>query len=131
LFREGLKVDDLPEFWNDKSENILGFRPKTNREGCLQDVHWSSGSFGYFPSYCLGNMLAAQIWYALREQMPDIDDKISRAQFQPILNWLREQVHHHGRRYSTQELIKKISGKELSPGFLVRYLKERYLTLYT
>lgn len=130
FFRDGLKVDDLPEFWNDKSENILGFRPKNNREGCLQDVHWSSGAFGYFPSYCLGNMLAAQIWYALRDQLPDIDEKISQAQFQPILNWLREQVHHRGRRYSTSELIHKISGKELSSQYLVRYLKERYLPLY-
>lgn len=130
LFRDGLKVDDLPEFWNNKSQEILGFRPANNREGCLQDVHWSSGSFGYFPSYCLGNMLAAQIWYALRDQMPDVDDKIAQAQFKPVLDWLRGQVHQRGRLYSTQELIKKISGKELSPEFLVRYLKERYLPLY-
>jgi carboxypeptidase Taq len=76
-------------------------------------------------------MLAAQIWYALRDSMPDIDEKISAAQFKPILDWLRQQVHQRGRRYSTQELIQEISGKELSPQFLVRYLKERYLPLYT
>lgn len=131
LFRDGLAIRDIPEFWNRRSQEILGFRPKNNREGCLQDVHWSGGAFGYFPSYCLGNMLAAQIWYQLRSEIPDIDEKITRLEFAPILGWLREKVHRHGKRYGTNELIRNISGGELSPEFLVRYLRERYLPLYT
>ncbi|MFO7603727.1 MAG: hypothetical protein R6X06_07920 [Gammaproteobacteria bacterium] len=131
LFDGSLEPRDLPEAWNEASGRILGYVPKNNREGCLQDVHWSGGAFGYFPSYCLGNLLAAQLWYRLREDLPRLDEQIERADYRPLLRWLRENIHSKGRRYYTLEFTRDVTGRELSPDFLVRYLKERYLPLYT
>jgi len=131
LFDGSLSLKDLPEAWNETSEQILGYRPKNNREGCLQDVHWSGGMFGYFPSYCLGNLLAAQLWYRLQEDLGDLDSQFEKANFKPLLGWLRENIHSKGRRHFTLEFTKELTGTELSPKFLVRYLKERYLPLYT
>ena len=131
LFDGSLSLKDLPEAWNETSQKFLGYRPKNNREGCLQDVHWSGGMFGYFPSYCLGNLLAAQLWYRLQDDLPDLDSQFEKADFQPLLGWLRDNIHSKGRRHFTLEFTKDITGMELSPKFLVRYLKERYLPLYT
>lgn len=131
LFDGSLSTRELPDAWNAASERILGFRPATNREGCLQDIHWSHGMFGYFPSYCLGNVLAAQMWYRLKEDLPDLEAGFARAEFKPLLEWLRTHVHRKGRRHYTAEFTRETTGTELSPEFLVRYLKERYLPLYT
>lgn len=131
LFDGSLSMRDLPEAWNEASARIIGYAPRNNREGCLQDIHWSQGMFGYFPSYCLGNLLAAQLWYRLREDLPDLDEAIGKADFGPLLSWLRENVHQRGRLEYTRAFTKSVTGKELSPDFLVRYLKERYLSLYT
>lgn len=130
LFDGSITAADLPDAWNEASTRILGYTPKSNREGCLQDIHWSGGAFGYFPSYCLGNLIAAQLWYHIREEIPDLDTQFEKADFRPFLNWLRKHVHHQGRRTFTREFVRMTTGAELSPDFLVRYLKERYLPLY-
>lgn len=130
LFSGKLEPSDLPEAWNAASKKYLGFEPNNNKEGCLQDVHWASGAFGYFPSYCIGNMIAAQIWYKLREEKPQLDDSLTAGDCSVVLAWLREKVHSKGKLHGTPELIQSITGKELSPSFLVRYLSERYLSLY-
>ena len=85
----------------------------------------------YFPSYCLGNMIAAQLWHRIKEVYPDIEEDFARGEFGRLLEWLRENVHYRGRQYNTLELTRKITGQELSPEGLIRYLKERYLPLYT
>ncbi len=131
LFSGELSVKDLPEYWNAQYQELLGITPKNDAEGVLQDVHWSGGSFGYFPSYCLGNMLAAQLWYTAAEQLPNIEQDFAQGNFSSLLNWLRENVHQHGARYHLMELSKKATGQELSPRALLRYLKDRYLPLYT
>ena len=131
LFDGSLAVADLPEAWNEASTRILGYTPKSNREGCLQDVHWSEGYFGYFPSYCLGNLLAAQLWYRLRDDLPDLDSRMATGDFSTLLAWLREKVHQRGRLDFTLAFAREVTGAELSPEPLVRYLKERYLPLYT
>ncbi len=131
LFSGELTVAELPEAWNSASEEIIGLRPKNMAEGCLQDVHWSGGAFGYFPSYCLGNMIAAQLWYRVKEVYPDIDEDFAKGEFGRLLNWLRENVHRRGRQYGTLELTRLVTGQELSPQGLIRYLEERYLPLYT
>ncbi len=131
LFSGELAVNDLPEAWSDSSEEIIGIRPKTVVEGCLQDVHWSGGAFGYFPSYCLGNMIAAQLWYAVKEFHPDIEEDFAKGEFGRLVKWLRENVHSKGRQYDTLELTRQVTGQELSPHGLIRYLKERYLPLYS
>ncbi len=131
LFDGSLDTADLPDAWNETSSSILGYTPKTDAEGCMQDVHWAGGMFGYFPSYCLGNILAAQLWYTIREQMPELDAQFAAGDYAPLLQWLRENIHSKGRRKYTLEFTKDVTGKELSTEYLVRYLRERYLPLYT
>lgn len=130
LFDQTLAVKDLPEAWNALSQEIVGLTPKNDREGVLQDIHWCDGSFGYFPSYCLGNMLAAQLWYTVLDAIPGLESEIEQGNFTSLLSWLRETIHRHGKRYNTLELTRRATGKPLGPDALIRYLKERYLPLY-
>ncbi|MBC2606449.1 carboxypeptidase M32 [Pelagicoccus albus] len=130
LFAGELKIEELPDFWNAQYKELLGIEPRNDAEGVLQDVHWSGGSFGYFPSYCLGNMLAAQLWYTALDQLPNLQDDFSRGDFSRLLTWLRENVHKHGARYHLLELSKQATGQALSPKSLIRYLQDRYLPLY-
>jgi carboxypeptidase Taq len=131
LFDGSLQVKDLPDEWNRLSGEILGLTPKNDAEGVLQDIHWAYGSFGYFPSYCLGNMMAAQLWYKVLEEIPGLPENFARGDFSTLLDWLRSQVHRHGKRYDTDELVLKGTGQPLSPHSLLRYLRERYLPLYS
>lgn len=131
LFDGSLQPADLPEAWNAASTEIVGYTPLTNAEGCLQDLHWCEGLFGYFPSYCLGNLLSAQLWYRILEDIPDLESHIAQAEFQPLLRWLRKEVHQRARLTYTDAFAREVTGAELSPAPLVRYLRERYLTLYT
>ena len=96
----------------------------------LQDVHWSDGAFGYFPSYCLGNMIAAQLWARVRALRPQLEEEFAQGDFTWLLGWLRENIHTQARRYGTLELVRRVTGEELSPRHLVAYLRERYGTLY-
>lgn len=131
LFSGAVAPADLPDAWNDYSARILGYTPKNFREGCLQDVHWSDGLFGYFPSYCLGNLLAAQLWETVQKDIPNIEDTIADGDFQPLREWLRKEVHARGRRLYTNGTAKAITGSELKTAPLVRYLSGRYLPLYS
>ncbi len=130
LFDGSLSISDLPQAWNALYKELLNIDPKDDAEGVLQDVHWSDASFGYFPSYCLGNMLAAQLWYAAVEELPDLENDFEKGDFSRLLQWLREKVHRHGMRYDLKALAMEATGQELSPRSLIRYLKERYLPLY-
>ncbi|HRE81786.1 MAG TPA: carboxypeptidase M32 [Opitutaceae bacterium] len=130
LFRRELRAEDLPAAWNRLSSDILGLTPPDDRRGVLQDVHWSGGAFGYFPSYCIGNMIAAQLWYKVRADLPDLESDFARGEFGRLLTWLRTQIHHQGRRFDTMGIVKQVTGEELSPRYLLRYLRERYAPLY-
>ncbi len=130
LFDGRIQVNELPREWNRLSESLIGVKPKNDAEGVLQDIHWSGGAFGYFPSYTLGNMIAAQLWYRVREEIPALEEGFARGNFQPLLQWLRDNIHRHGRRYDTGELVKRVTGNPISPDFLLRYLEERYLPLH-
>ncbi len=129
LFRGELAVADLPAAWNALSQELLGLTPAHDGEGCLQDIHWSGGAFGYFPSYCLGNMIAAQLWYAALAALPGLEDDFAAGRFERLLGWLRTQIHGRGRRLATEELVRAVTGEGISPRHLVRYLGERYLPL--
>ena len=125
LFAGDLKVEDLPSAWSEKAEKLLGLQPTSDSEGVLQDVHWSGGAFGYFPSYCLGNLLAAQLWEkAVKEDVPDPSDPSK------LLSWLQLKVHRHGRRMNLMELTENATGDSLGPRCLLQYLESRYLSLY-
>lgn len=130
LFSGELAVRDLPGAWRAASRELLGLEPKSDREGVLQDVHWSDGAFGYFPSYCLGNMLAAQLWYRALALRPGLEEDFARGDFSWLLGWLRENIHAQGRRFDALELARRVTGQELSPQALVRYLRERYGAIY-
>jgi len=131
LFSGALKVGDLPEAWAALSRELLGLEPKNDREGVLQDVHWSDGAFGYFPSYCLGNMIAAQLWEAVQAEEREIEADFTHGDFGRLLAWLRKNVHAAGKRYDALDLTQRVTGKPLSPAPLLRYLRERYLPLYS
>jgi len=126
LFAGELAVADLPRAWRTASRELLGLEPANDREGVLQDVHWSDGAFGYFPSYCLGNMIAAQLWARVRAVRPGLEDDFARGDFTWLLGWLRENVHTQGRRTSALDLVRRVTGEELSPRPLIAYLRERY-----
>ena len=130
LFSGQLKVADLPGAWRTKAKELLGLDLKNDTEGVLQDVHWSGGAFGYFPSYCIGNMIASQLWYSVLKAMPDLESDFERGDFSRLLGWLRSNIHAHGRRYETEDLVKRVTGEGISPRHLIRYLNERYVPLY-
>jgi carboxypeptidase Taq len=122
-----LKVADLPGAWNELMEARLGVRPPTDVEGCLQDVHWAVGSFGYFPSYAIGALIAAQLWEALRNEREGLDAEIARGEFGGLFEWLKTNVHGLGAKVGVQELVKTATDKPLSAAPALRYLEAKYL----
>jgi len=122
-----LKIKDLPEAWNTRIHDRLGVRPSNDAEGCLQDVHWAVGSFGYFPSYTIGAVIAAQLYESLRSERPGLDEEIAAGDFSGLFGWLRENVHKHAASVSTLELIKNATGKPLSAAAWLRYVEGKYL----
>jgi carboxypeptidase Taq len=125
-----IEAKDLPAVWNQKMEDYLGVTPRTNSEGLLQDVHWSFGGFGYFPSYSLGNLYAAQILVTIQKQLPDFYNHIENGRFDLIQAWLKENIHQYGKLYTPNELIMKITGEELNAEYLVEYLEKKYSEVY-
>lgn len=121
-----IKVKDLPGLWNEKYKEYLGVTPHNDAEGVLQDVHWAGGAFGYFPSYSLGNMYAAQLMHALRVKMPDADDLIGRGELQPIKRWLTDHVHRFGKLKTPDEIIRHATGEPLNPEYLIAHLETKY-----
>jgi carboxypeptidase Taq len=131
LLSGALAVRDLPEAWNAGMEQRLGYRPVNDIEGCLQDIHWALGSFGYFPSYALGAVIAAQLYDTLRAALPDIDAQIAQGDFAGLFGWLREHVHSRGAKLPLQELMQLATGKPLSAQPSLRYLENKYLPAAT
>ncbi len=123
-----LSVADLPGAWNDAYEKSLGVRPPSDATGCLQDIHWSFGGFGYFPTYTLGNLLAAQLFATATAVLPDLNTSIARGDCAPLLNWLREHIHRHGRRFRAGELCRNATGVPLTAKPFLTYLSGKFGT---
>jgi carboxypeptidase Taq len=130
LISGDLDVADVPEVWNDKYEEYLGLRPETDAEGCLQDIHWSHGNFGYFPTYTLGSVMAAQLFAAAEEDIGDLEEDIEAGEFDALHDWLTEHVHRHGKRYETNELVRKATGEDFTADAFLDYVDEKYGALY-
>ncbi|QDV68170.1 Thermostable carboxypeptidase 1 [Rosistilla carotiformis] len=130
LISGDLKPKDLPEAWNQKYQEYLGITPPNNADGVLQDVHWSAGLLGYFPTYTLGNLIAAQLFDAAGEALGDLDAMFAKGEFSPLRTWLNENIHRHGCVYSPNELVQRATGKPLSSQPLVGYLKQKFGALY-
>lgn len=123
-----LEVLDLPEAWNAGMAELLGVIPPNDAEGCLQDIHWPGGAFGYFPCYTLGALMAAQLAAAIRRAIPDLDRQIATGDFAPLRHWLREQIHEQGCLLGTEDLLLEATGEALSAGPFIDHLQARYLT---
>ena len=130
LIEGSMRVADVPAVWNQKMEQYLGVHVKKDSEGCLQDIHWSHGAMGYFPTYTLGNLYAAQLFESIRKAIPDLDSQVREANFEPLLTWLREHVHRHGRRKMAAEIIRDCTGAEPSIEPFMAYLETKYGALY-
>lgn len=125
MIEENAEIDSLPELWNDKYEEYLGIRPKNDGEGILQDIHWSQGSFGYFPSYALGNAFGAQLYHRMKQEM-DFDGLLREGRADVIREYLREHIHQYGKLKTSRQLLKDATGEDFNPAYYVEYLTERY-----
>jgi carboxypeptidase Taq len=130
LLEGSLEVKDLPAAWNERMRDYLGITPPNAARGVLQDVHWSSGNFGYFPTYALGNLVSVQLWEAMLKDIPDLSDQITQGNFRNMLGWLREGIHQHGAKFEPQEMIEKATGSRMDPQPYLRYLKRKYSEIY-
>lgn len=129
IFSENVTANELPVLWNEKYKEYLGIVPGNDTEGILQDMHWSGGSFGYFPSYAIGSAIAAQIYHHLESVMP-IKDYLLQGQLTPIRNYLKEHIHRFGQCKNTQELLMDMTGEGFNPNYYIQYLTEKFTKLY-
>ena len=130
LMEGNIAIKDLPEVWKARSLEYLGVAPPDNSKGVLQDVHWSTGLVGYFPSYALGNLIGAQLWECINADIPALPDQIRRGEFAPWLSWLREKIHRHGAMFEPQELVERVTGSKIDPAPYMRYLEQKYRRIY-
>lgn len=130
LINDDLPIKDLPAAWNQKYRDYLGIEPPSDADGVLQDVHWSAALIGYFPTYALGNLYAAQFYAQAAKDVGPLDEQFERGDFAPLFDWLREKIHRSGRCYTASELVENISGEPLSHAALIAYLREKYTSYY-
>ena len=130
IFNENLSVDDLPKLWNSMFEEWFGLEVPNDTKGCLQDIHWSMGAFGYFPTYTLGNLYASQLLQAMSEDLGDIDTIIESGDWSSLLDWLRPRIHEEGSKWTPSELIENATGIPPSPEPFLNYVEEKYSKLY-
>lgn len=126
IIGDDLAVSEIPEFWNDRMEQLLGVRPTEDSQGVLQDTHWSSGLFGYFATYTLGNLVSAIIASKMRKDLKDFDESIGKGDFKPIREWLRLKIHQHGSIYAPKVLLKNTFNEGYNPDYFVQYLENKY-----
>jgi carboxypeptidase Taq len=130
LMNKEIKVSDLPRIWNEKMEEYLGIMPPNNAKGVLQDVHWAGGSFGYFPTYALGNIYSAQLYNTARKEIKDFDALLEKGELIKIKEWLSEKVHKHGKLLEPAEILKEVTGEDINPKYLTDYLENKYKAIY-
>jgi carboxypeptidase Taq len=122
-------VESLPGKWNGMYQEYLGVEPPTDAQGIMQDIHWTSG-FGYFPTYTLGNLYAAQIYATLRQAFPNFDERLAAGDTRFVLNWLRERMYAVGSVYQPEQLIERVTGEKPNPDYFRRYLTEKFAKVY-
>jgi len=130
LISGDLAVEDVPDAWNAKMEEYLGVTPDTDADGCLQDIHWSHGNFGYFPTYSLGSVLAAQLFANAEADIDDLDAKIAAGDFDDLQDWLDEHVHQYGKRYTTPDLVEEATGEAYTADYFLDYAESKFRDLY-
>jgi carboxypeptidase Taq len=127
IFGDELSVSEIPEFWNDRMDQLLGVRPTKDSQGVLQDTHWSSGLFGYFPTYTLGNLVSAIIASKMRKDLENYEEDIMKGNFKPVREWLRLKIHQHGSVYAPKVLLNNNFNEGYNPDYFVAYIETKYL----
>jgi carboxypeptidase Taq len=130
LIEGSIETKDIPAYWNDHYQKYLGVTVRDDKTGCLQDIHWSHGSFGYFPTYSLGSMYAAQLYAAIEREMGSLKDEIAAGNNMPVSDWLRKNIYPYGRFYSSEELCKKATGETLQPKYFIDYATRKFTGIY-
>ncbi|MHA2008344.1 MAG: carboxypeptidase M32 [Promethearchaeota archaeon] len=130
LMDSSIKVSELPEMWNSSFEDLLGIMPPNDTQGVLQDVHWSGGLIGYFPTYFLGNLYAAQIYNDILNKNPQLPDDYKRGEFSNLLSYLRENIHQHGSKFRADEMIKRVTGEDLNSDYFLKYIENKFKPIY-
>lgn len=130
LINGEIKAKDVPALWNQKIKESLGIDVPNDAQGCLQDIHWSDGLVGYFPTYVLGNLIASDLWILIADALPNVDEQMARGEFQPLLDWLIANVYDHAARYTPEVLVNKILGHGIRIEPFVHYLQRKYSKLY-
>jgi carboxypeptidase Taq len=125
-----IAIKDLPEVWNTKMQEYLGITPPNDAWGVLQDIHWSGGMIGYFSTYALGNLVSAQLWEKINEQIPGLSEQFRKGDFSELLGWLRSNIHRHGQKYEPQKLVEMATGSKITAEPYVRYLTKKYSEIY-
>jgi carboxypeptidase Taq len=123
-------LEELPEAWNARFADYLGLDVPDDRRGILQDMHWAGGHIGYFPTYALGNVISAQLWERIREELPDLDDQFEQGEFGGLREWLRDNLHAQGRKFTPVETLERVVGGPIDPEPYLRYLREKMGGLY-
>jgi len=128
LIEGDIEVEDIPALWDEKMMQALGLDTRGNyRDGCMQDIHWTDGAFGYFPTYTLGAMYAAQLFQAVKKALPDLGERLQHGELQPVFDWLQQNIWQHGSRFPTEQLLINATGEALNPRFFRQHLEQRYL----
>jgi carboxypeptidase Taq len=130
LIGGSLPVNDIPAYWNEQYNKYLGIAVPGDTKGCLQDVHWSHGSFGYFPTYSLGSFYAAQFYNAANQDIPDLTAQIQKGETSTLLSWLSKRVHRFGRKYISEDLSREVSGETLNIQHFIDYVAGKYKYIY-
>jgi carboxypeptidase Taq len=130
LMDGSLEAKDLPEAWNARMQDYLGLTPPNDAQGVMQDIHWSIGAIGYFSTYALGNLIAAQLWERITGELPDLYNQFRRGEFTELLTWLRREIHQHGAKFEPQELTQRVTGSKIDPAPYMRYLRAKYSQIY-
>jgi len=130
LIEGTISAKDIPAIWNESYKNYLGLTVPDDKQGCLQDVHWSHGSFGYFATYSIGSLYAAQLYAAILQQNPSVEEAIANGNNQTILNWLQQQIYKSGRYHTSEELCSKVTGEPLNSQFFINYATKKYTGIY-
>ena len=130
MMEGSVSAKDLPDAWNSRMAEYLGLTPPNDADGVLQDVHWSSGYLGYFSTYALGNLISAQLWEKVNEDIPGLAEQIRNGEFDDLTGWMREKIHRHGSKFEPQEMVERVTGSKIDPSPYMRYLTSKYTDVY-
>ena len=127
IIQNNINIDDLPDLWNQEFKSLFGIEVDNDENGCLQDIHWYAGLFGYFPTYTIGALISSQLAFQLRKEIPELDNDISNGNFKKLIEWLKKNVHSKGSFYSTKKILLDSTQSKLNIEFFQNYINQKYL----